>query len=60
MVIVFDPRQPRAATEACAPDPVLSEAFLKAIETTRRHWRLTTAERAPAADERDRDQAAMR
>jgi len=38
MVMELDPRLPRAANEACAPDPVLSEALLRALETTRRHW----------------------
>jgi hypothetical protein len=38
MAIEFDPRASRAAKEACAPDPVLHQAILDAIEITRRHW----------------------
>jgi hypothetical protein len=38
MAIEFDPQASRAAKEACAPDPVLHQAILDAIEITRRHW----------------------
>jgi hypothetical protein len=60
MVIEFDPRQSRAAIEACAPDPVLSEAIVKALETTRRHWRLTGGEDLVPDDEAGGGHAAMR
>jgi hypothetical protein len=60
MVIEFDPRQSRAANEACAPDPVLSEAIIKALETTRRHWRVTGGGGLAPEDEPGRAQAATR
>jgi hypothetical protein len=45
MTIEFDPRKTRAANEACAPDPVLDQAIIRAIETTRRHWTVPAGER---------------
>jgi hypothetical protein len=60
MVIEFDPRQSRAANEACAPDPVLSEAIVKALETTRRHWRMTGGDDLVPDEPSGAAQAAMR
>lgn len=45
MTTELDQLESRAANDPSATDPVVNQAIIKAIETTRRHWRALTEER---------------